>query len=180
MVLEPSWTKLLLGRAWTCLEPALTCIAQEEGRRHAGARARGGGASLKGFSSRVPEQVVRFLHLTRRSTPEGVRRIVYASRIPPTLSCESPVVGLPAAAGAVAAGAVAAADVAAVVLVAAAAAAACCCCCCCCCSCCCCCCLLLLSLLLYSLLLLAAACCCCCCSLLLPLAAAASAEMVPN
>ena len=34
------------------------------------------------------------MNLTRRSTPEGVRRIVYASRYPPTLPYEPPVQAL--------------------------------------------------------------------------------------
>ena len=42
------------------------------------------------FEASWAEQVVWTLHLTRRSTSEGVRRIVYASRYPPTLPYDPP------------------------------------------------------------------------------------------
>ena len=52
------------GRSWEAV------------RRHGAAQARGGGASLKGFSSRGPEQVINFLRFKTPMHTGGVRRIV--------------------------------------------------------------------------------------------------------
>ena len=70
------------------MERDLPCALRRAVRRHAVGRARGGGASLKGFGSRYLDHSVLDHDLKRRCTPEGVRRIVYASRYPPTLSHE--------------------------------------------------------------------------------------------
>ena len=64
------------GRAWTCMEPAWNLHAADGSAAPRGGSSEGKGASLKGFRSRGLERVVWTLHLTRRSTPEGVRRIV--------------------------------------------------------------------------------------------------------
>ena len=65
-----------MERALSCMERDLPCALRRAVRRHAVGRARGGGASLKGFGSRCLDHSVLDHDLKRRCTPEGVRRIV--------------------------------------------------------------------------------------------------------
>ena len=75
--------------AWTCMDLHGTCI----GSAAAAGPSEGRGSIPKGIwlpwsGASVADTEAVFYDSKRRCTPEGTRRIVYASRIPPTQSLQ--------------------------------------------------------------------------------------------